>query len=428
MKRKNLTRNALFTSVISLLLCVSMLVGTTFAWFTDEVVSNNNIIKSGTLDVKFLWGETEDDITNNAAEGAIFNYDLWEPGYTVARYVQIANVGNLAFRYQLNIIPSVADTESAVNLADVIDVYMFMLNPEEPLQLSRAAIEGATPVGTLASLMADPDGAAHGVLLPAEGEGATNVNEDNNPRGSVEYAIVLKMQESAGNEYQNLSVGGGSMSVQLLATQYTWENDSFDHTYDNGADYKADQPTAVVNMIDPAELSNIEIPLYKYLSFVSTDATWTGLDTGYTFKTTETGEEAANSPYHNWHADFVVTFDKDIATGTAGLAGQYDAYGPAWYGFMAFDSNTTDDFDGMRANTACRLLGGQNIYVDYTELCNTIKVFNCGVFDVDGANKGTTIKVELRLYECEEPSESNGNSKNIETGKYITVATYSYTF
>ena len=36
MKRKNLTRNALFTSIISLLLCVSMLVGTTFAWFTDE--------------------------------------------------------------------------------------------------------------------------------------------------------------------------------------------------------------------------------------------------------------------------------------------------------------------------------------------------------------------------------------------------------
>ena len=52
MKRKNIARNALFTSIISLMLCVSMLVGTTFAWFTDSVVSGNNIIAVGNLDVE----------------------------------------------------------------------------------------------------------------------------------------------------------------------------------------------------------------------------------------------------------------------------------------------------------------------------------------------------------------------------------------
>ena len=48
---KKQTKRALITSVISLLVCFSMLVGTTFAWFTDSVTSSGNIIKSGTLDV-----------------------------------------------------------------------------------------------------------------------------------------------------------------------------------------------------------------------------------------------------------------------------------------------------------------------------------------------------------------------------------------
>ena len=52
MKRRNATRSALFTSIISLLLCVSMLVGTTFAWFTDEVVTGMNTIAAGNLDVE----------------------------------------------------------------------------------------------------------------------------------------------------------------------------------------------------------------------------------------------------------------------------------------------------------------------------------------------------------------------------------------
>ncbi|MBO5953164.1 MAG: hypothetical protein J6Q53_03470 [Oscillospiraceae bacterium] len=52
MKRKNTTRSALFTSIMSLLLCVSMLLGTTYAWFTDSVVSGNNVIAAGNLDIE----------------------------------------------------------------------------------------------------------------------------------------------------------------------------------------------------------------------------------------------------------------------------------------------------------------------------------------------------------------------------------------
>ena len=65
--------------------------------------------------------------------------------------------------------------------------------------------------------------------------------------------------------------------------------------------------------------------------------------------------------------------------------------------------------------------------INYAELCRDVKKFTCGVFNIDNANVGTTMTVELRLYETEEPSESNGNSVNVETGKYVTIASYNYT-
>ena len=111
MKRKNAARSALFTSIISLLLCVSMLVGTTFAWFTDSVTSANNIIKSGNLDVEMYWADgtkavpTDKTGWTDASTGAIFDYDLWEPGYTQVRHIKIANEGTLALKYKVSIVP-----------------------------------------------------------------------------------------------------------------------------------------------------------------------------------------------------------------------------------------------------------------------------------------------------------------------------------
>ena len=108
MTKKHSTKKALMASVLSLLLCFSMLVGTTFAWFTDSVTSANNIIQSGTLDVEMYWAEGKDAVPTtdagwtDASRGAIFDYDKWEPGYTVVRHIKIANEGSLALKYQLN--------------------------------------------------------------------------------------------------------------------------------------------------------------------------------------------------------------------------------------------------------------------------------------------------------------------------------------
>ena len=109
MTKTKTTKRALLSSVIALLVCFTMLIGTTFAWFTDSVTSAGNIIKSGTLDVEMHWAEgtkdpnAVDTAWTDASAGAIFNNDKWEPGYVEVRHIKISNVGTLALKYQLHI-------------------------------------------------------------------------------------------------------------------------------------------------------------------------------------------------------------------------------------------------------------------------------------------------------------------------------------
>ena len=211
------TKRALLASILSVVVCAAMLAGSTFAWFTDSVTSAGNIIKSGNLDVALEWAngtEALDTATwQDASTGAIFNYDLWEPGYTEARHVRISNKGNLALKYEIRI---VANGEVS-KLAEAIDVYYV----KDGKQLtSRNDLTDTMKIGTLKEVLANPY-AAKGHILASEN--AADV-----------ATIALKMQEDAGNEYQGLSIGT-DFSIQLVATQYTSEKDSFDDQYDKDA-------------------------------------------------------------------------------------------------------------------------------------------------------------------------------------------------
>ena len=215
MKKQN-TKRALLMSALSLLLCVSMLIGSTFAWFTDSVTSAGNIIKSGTLDVEMYWAEGKEapDAANwkDASTEAIFDYDLWEPGFVQARHIKIANKGTLALKYQLQI---VANGEVS-DLAKVIDVYF-----ADPATVADRAMTDMTRVGTLEEVLAGMPQNAAGTLLAGE---------------NAEVTLALKMQETAGNEYQNKAIGT-DFSVILMATQFTYEEDSFGSDYDQNATY-----------------------------------------------------------------------------------------------------------------------------------------------------------------------------------------------
>ena len=221
MTKTKSTKRALLLSALSLLMCVSMLIGSTFAWFTDSVTSSGNIIKSGTLDVEMYWAdgtEAPDSATwTDASTGAIFNNDKWEPGYVEVRHIKIANVGTLALKYQLKIM---ANGEVS-DLADVIDVYY--LDPAEAIA-ERTDLTAEKYIGSLTEVLA-------GLDITASGELAANTNDT--------VTLALKMQEDAGNEYQNKSIGS-DFSVILMATQLTAETDSFDDQYDFDATYTAE--------------------------------------------------------------------------------------------------------------------------------------------------------------------------------------------
>lgn len=213
MTKKKFSKRALLMSILSLLTCMTMLIGSTFAWFTDSVTSSNNIIKSGKLEVAMEWKDataTGKQLTyKDASEGAIFNNDKWEPGYVEAKNVKISNVGTLALQYNLTITAS--DAVSA--LADVIDVYY----AEGEYTLADRTMTELTKVGTLSDVLAG---------MP------TNMTGDLAAEAVDTVTIALKMQETANNDYQDLAIGS-DFSVVLMATQDNVEMDSFDENYDN---------------------------------------------------------------------------------------------------------------------------------------------------------------------------------------------------
>ena len=247
MTNKKSMKRALISSLLIMAMCFTMLAGTTYAWFTDSVTSANNIIKSGKLDVSLKYADgteaLDDAEWKDASAGAIFNYDLWEPGYVDVKHIAIANEGNLALKYQVKII---ANGEFS-DLADVIDVYYF--DPAKQIA-SREALVGETSMGTLTAALSGMATTASGRLAPEEDDVIT---------------IALKMQESAGNAYQDKSIGT-SFSIVLLATQDTVEEDSFDEFYDAAATYPvADAAEFTAALSDPTVGSivlnnNIAVP------------------------------------------------------------------------------------------------------------------------------------------------------------------------
>jgi len=243
MTKKHSNKRALVASMLALALCFTMLIGTTFAWFTDSATSSGNVIKTGTLDVEMYWADGKlnpaDTATTwtDATTGPIFNNDKWEPGYTEVRHVKIENLGSLALKYKVQIIANGYVSE----LADVIDVYY--LDPAEQIADASALTEDKK-LGTLAGALANLGNTGAGNLDAGEAHTIT---------------IALKMKEDAGNEYQKLSIGS-SFSIKVIATQATVEEDSFGDQYDKDAIY-SESTSAVIGANESISVNNVSVTL-----------------------------------------------------------------------------------------------------------------------------------------------------------------------
>ena len=214
------TNKQMLLSVVSLFLCFAMLLGSTYAWFTDLAVSKSNIIKTGTLDVEMYWADgseaipTENSEWEDASSGAIFTHKRWEPGYVEVRHIKIDNVGSLAFKYKVVIVANGTVTD----LTDAIDVYYF----DPAVQVAdRTQLTDVNKLGTLTQVLANLAESGEGILKKGESDTIT---------------IALKMREDAGNNFMNKSLGS-TFSVQVIATQTPEETDGFGDGYDSNVEY-----------------------------------------------------------------------------------------------------------------------------------------------------------------------------------------------
>ena len=213
------TRRSLLTSCIALFLCFSMLLGSTFAWFTDVVTSAGNKIVTGNLDLDLQLKDKDTGSYSSINESSdpLFNYDKWEPGYTDIKVLKVLNAGSLSFKWVGNFV----SRETITALAEVIDVYVKTSKTDfdYPAKMDEiTSANGWKNIGSLDEIIDSTTQPVSGQLLSGE---------------SDYFAVALHMQEDAGNEYQDTSLGAFDIAVH--AAQYTAENDSFGNDYDQNA-------------------------------------------------------------------------------------------------------------------------------------------------------------------------------------------------
>ena len=248
MTKKRSAKNAFISSLVILCLCVTMLVGTTFAWYTDSVTSGRNTIVAGSLDIVLevydgpatgTYAETFGVAGNWTTVGPttkIFdegtaNQISFEPGAAQVAYVRVKNNGDLAFKYSL---AAVIDTETpgtnqagqSFKLSDYLYFGQATITAAGPYTDRADAVDA---LGSTPELLKNSQLSANGAYL--EKETTSDV-----------IALVIYMPETTGNEANPLPNAKPRITFGLnaLATQYAKESDGFSDQYDANADGSPD--------------------------------------------------------------------------------------------------------------------------------------------------------------------------------------------
>ena len=385
MKTKS-KKTALLMSFTSLLICFAMLVGSTFAWFTDTASTGVNQIKSGTLKVdildpagKSLRGGALKWTQKTSAEGAAAAVDaeglpLWEPGVTfLTESFSIANKGNLALKYKLALNGVTGNTE-------LLDVIEFSVEDEAGKAVDLNTFEGHLAPDTVSKTM----------------------------------YIKGHMDEQAGNDYQKKILEG--IGITVYATQDTVENDSFDNQYDRFAAYAPSGQSYIVTTHEEAKrafAAGGSIIINKYLEG---DATKTAVSDRLVIKYPSVIE--LNNAIHvpgsleasaNW-AEFFINADTTINASSGGGIFCSDKVG-----------ETNPDYIG---GPYVAHVNGENIVVTvnggFYHGGGTVFNVEKGTLIVNGGSFQVTPDVDTKDYRytlnCIDANYKNGSAKIIVKG------------
>ena len=242
---KTNSKKALLSSAFALVLSVAMLIGTTFAWFTDTASTAVNKIQAGNLDVELEYKNSDttsftkaDKNTKVFKEGA-----LWEPGHVEYVVLKVSNAGSLALKYKLgvNIANEVGSTNVYNNAFNLSDYIRFAVLDGDKSSLNRdAMVTAATD-----SKLIKEGYSAEDHLLAGE----------NNSEKIV--TLIVWMPTTVGNEANHktgVTAPSIDLGISVVATQYTHENDSFNDQYDKDATYPVTDAASVASAV--ADLAN----------------------------------------------------------------------------------------------------------------------------------------------------------------------------
>lgn len=264
-KRRTILQTYL-TSLVSLVLCVTMFFGTTAAWFTDTVETNQNQMYVGTLDVKlehasFKNGSVDETKFKDVTEK---DYKIlsaatqWEPGYTAIEKFRLTEQGTLAFGYELTMAYNFTKVDENSSAEDklkaaqeeaftkAVSVWTYTganitTLPEN--NFADLVKQDWVKVGTLYDVLNKTLNLFSGEMDAAEvNKKKTIDNVEQDDPAVAEHIIALHLDEDFTGEIKvdedDKTVQGLMMdqiTIRLVATQKASENDAFGPTYDLGA-------------------------------------------------------------------------------------------------------------------------------------------------------------------------------------------------
>lgn len=206
---RNVLLQTYFTSLVSLVLCVSLFLGTSYAWFTSEVTQTGNQIYVGTLDVGLYkgTGDTKVDmaVAKEDKSHMLFNPNIvWNPGYTMVETLEIKNKGTLDLKYVLGFgdgaLANAGDGRTLDTVTQQFDVWV-RAGAEKPASFAEVTeAKGWHRAGTIREILA---GAPVATAELAKDQTAT-------------YTIAVHMSEGAGSALMGAQL---SLSVKLIAYQ-----------------------------------------------------------------------------------------------------------------------------------------------------------------------------------------------------------------
>ena len=226
MTSRKSTKRALITSALAILMCVAMLIGTTFAWFTDTASTGVNKIQAGNLKMEVSYKNTSDGefAVLNESTNVFMKDTLWEPGHVEYAVLKVKNTGTLALKYKLgiNIVGETGSINVLGNEFKLSDYIKFGVVDEDLSGKTRDEMVAAVTDSKLIK------------------EGYSKESHLDTTDANETVTLVVWMPTDVGNK-ANYKVGAAvpeiNLGINVAATQYTHESDSFGNQYDKDAQY-----------------------------------------------------------------------------------------------------------------------------------------------------------------------------------------------